>query len=188
MFKCFRETVLLLGDSYAAFAFDNLELFCTNRDVVNLGVAGMTAATWRSHMISDAFPPPCLAEPDVSAIWVAVGGNDFMLRNCDTGTGFIATLTSDLNALIVWLLAQFPGADVVLTGCADLYSCMVPSFNFFAQIPQPITTRAPKAARLDVTARRAPDPEYYPFSPPGLAVAPLQMSCRTQRRTSAGVR
>ena len=95
----FRETVLLVGDSYAAFAYGSLELFCTNRDVVNLGVAGMTAATWRSRMISDTFPPPCLAEPDVSAIWVAVGGNDFMLRNCDTGTGFIATLTSDARAV-----------------------------------------------------------------------------------------
>jgi len=147
----FRETVLLVGDSYAAFAYGSLELFCTNRDVVNLGVAGMTAATWRSHMISDTFPPPCIAEPDVSAIWVAVGGNDFMLRNCDTGTGFIATLTSDLNALIVWLLAQFPGADVVLTGCADL---AVPFSNIFAH--DSITNhdlRATKAARLDVTAR-----------------------------------
>ena len=147
----FRETVLLVGDSYAAFAYGSLELFCTNRDVVNLGVAGMTAATWRSHMISDTFPPPCIAEPDVSAIWVAVGGNDFMLRNCDTGTGFIATLTSDLNALIVWLLAQFPGADVVLTGCADL---AVPFFNIFAH--DSITNhdlRATKAARLDVTVR-----------------------------------
>ena len=86
-----------MGDSYAAFAYDNLEPFCTNRDVVNLGVAGMTAANWRLQMLSDAFLPPCLVEPDVSSIWLSLGGNDFMLQNCDVGAGFTATLTSNLN-------------------------------------------------------------------------------------------
>ena len=115
-----RGTVLLVGDSYAAFAYDNLEPFCTNRDVVNLGVAGMTAANWRLQMLIDASDPPCLVEPDVSSIWLSLGGNDFMLQNCDVGAGFTATLTSNLNESVVRLLTQFAGADIVLTGCVDL--------------------------------------------------------------------
>ena len=84
---CVPPTVLVLGDSWAEFSTQQLEVHCAGATVVNRGVQSSTALEWASSSVAcpSGGARSCSASAAFAAAaplefthaWLSVGGNDF---------------------------------------------------------------------------------------------------------------
>jgi len=133
-----KETLVIIGDSWARLAGDTLEKYCDGREVLNFGISGATAKQFAAQKDCDTdvgYDSHCCTgdgrtcnlvdhinnidrtKYNPTQAWLSIGGNDYQDFGCDSST--IPQMKRDIKNIIGQIKSTGID-DVIMTGYSIL--------------------------------------------------------------------